>query len=100
MAANDQPTSITSVLHEKRVFKPSKDFSKRARLTSLAQYKKLYNESVRSPEKFWAKQAKNELVWFKPWKKVLEWNEPFAKWFVGAQLNVSYNCLDRHLDTA
>ena len=52
------------------------------------------------PEKFWGKQAKEELVWFKPWTKVLQWEEPFAKWFVGGQLNVSHNCLDRHLGTA
>jgi acetyl-CoA synthetase len=100
MDASDKPNSITSVLNEHRIFRPHKDFSKAARLSSLAQYRKLYNESVRSPEKFWAKQAKNELVWFKPWKKVLQWKEPFAQWFAGGQLNVSYNCLDRHLDSA
>ncbi|SPE59190.1 acetyl-CoA synthetase [Verrucomicrobia bacterium] len=91
---------ITSVLHETRVFRPPKEFSKKARIQSLAQYRKLYDESISSPEKFWAKQAKDELVWFKPWKKVLEWKEPFAKWFDGGRLNVSYNCLDRHLGTA
>src|SRR5215831_8877311 len=100
MAVNDKPTSITSVLQESRVFHPPKDFSKRCRVKSLAEYRKLYNESIRSPEKFWGKQAKNELVWFKPFKKVLQWKEPFAKWFVGCQLNLSYNCLDRHLGTA
>jgi len=100
MAANDKLTNFTSVLHEERVFSPSKEFSKKAQIKSLAEYRKLYGESVRSPEKFWAKQAKNELIWFKPWKKVLQWKEPFAKWFVGGQLNVSYNCLDRHLGTA
>src|SRR3982751_2648559 len=99
MPANNPSTSITSFSHEKRVFKPAKEFSKRARIQSLAQYRKLYQQSVKSPEKFWAKQAKDELVWFKPWKKVLEWKEPFAKWFVGGQLNVSYNCLDRWLGT-
>jgi acetyl-CoA synthetase len=100
MPANDKPSSITSVLTENRVFHPPKEFSKRTRITSLAQYRKLYNESIRSPDKFWARQAKQELTWFKPWKKVLEWKEPFAKWFVGGQLNVSHNCLDRHLGTA
>src|SRR6267142_108466 len=99
MAVNNKPTSITSVLQETRVFAPQKEFSKQAHIKSLAEYRKLYNESVRSPEKFWSKQAKNELVWFKPWKKVLDWKEPFAKWFVGGQLNLSYNCLDRHLGT-
>src|SRR5436190_4210832 len=94
-----QTANITSVLNEARVFKPSKDFSKQAHVKSLAEYQKLYRESIRSPEKFWAKQAKNELVWFKPWKSVLQWKEPFAKWFVGGQLNVSVNCLDRWLNT-
>src|SRR6516162_1397787 len=92
-------TSITSVLQENRVFRPSKEFAKNAHVKSLAQYRKLYNESVRAPEKFWGKQAKNELIWFKPFTKVLQWKEPFAKWFVGGKLNVSYNCLDRHLST-
>jgi acetyl-CoA synthetase len=99
MPANEKPVGITSVLHEDRVFKPSKEFSAKAHIKSLAQYRKIYNESIRSPEKFWAKQAKNELVWFKPWKKVLQWKEPFAKWFVGGQLNVSHNCLDKWLGT-
>ncbi|MBI3852781.1 MAG: acetate--CoA ligase [Verrucomicrobia bacterium] len=99
MPANEKPTNITSYLQEERVFPPPKEFSKRAHIKSLAHYRKLYNESIRSPEKFWGQQAKNELIWFKPWKKVLQWKEPFAKWFVGGQLNVSYNCLDRHLDT-
>src|SRR5713101_3120891 len=99
MALNQISTNITSVLDEKRVFPPPKEFSKRAQIKSLAQYRKLYGESIRSPEKFWGRAAKNELVWFKPWTKVLQWKEPFAKWFAGGRLNVSYNCLDRHLDT-
>jgi acetyl-CoA synthetase len=99
MPANDKPVGITSVSTEKRVFKPSKKFSASARIPSLAQYRKLYDESIRSPEKFWDKQAKNELVWFKPWKKVLDWKIPFARWFVGGQLNVSHNCLDKWLGT-
>jgi len=99
MPANDKPVGITSVSTEKRVFKPARTFSERARVRSLAEYQKLYHDSVRSPEKFWDKQARNELVWFKPWKKVLDWKEPFAKWFVGGQLNVSHNCLDQWLGT-
>ena len=100
MAVNQTPASIESVLHEDRRFVPPKGFSKEARVKSLAAYRKLYKESTVSPEKFWARRAKEELVWFKPWRKVLEWEEPFAKWFVGGQLNVSHNCLDRHLGTA
>ena len=99
MAANDISTNIESVSQEARVFPPPKEFSRRAHLKSLAQYRKLYRESIQSPEKFWSRQAKAELVWFKRWTRVLKWEEPYAKWFVGGQLNVSYNCLDRHLDT-
>jgi len=91
--------NIASLSQEKRVFPPPKAFSQRAHFKSLAQYRKLYRESIASPEKFWGKQAKNELVWFKPWKKVLQWKVPDAKWFVGGKLNVSFNCLDRHLET-
>ncbi|MDB6022293.1 MAG: Acetyl-coenzyme synthetase [Pedosphaera sp.] len=99
MASTDKPTNITSFSHEERVFYPPKPFSAKAHLKSMADYRKLYQESIKSPEKFWAKQAKNELVWFSPWKKVLQWKVPFAKWFVGGKLNVCHNCLDRHLDT-
>jgi len=100
MAATNVPTSIESVLHEDRVFPPPKGFARSARLKSLAQYRKLYRESIQSPEKFWGRQAKAELVWFKRWTRALKWEEPYAKWFVGGQLNVAYNCLDRHLDSA
>src|SRR5213592_721522 len=94
-----QIANITSVLNEARVFKPSKEFSKQSHIKSLVEYRKLYMESIRSPEKFWAKQAKNELVWFKPWKQVLKWKVPNAQWFVGGKLNVSFNCLDKWLNT-
>ncbi len=89
-------TDITSVLKEKRVFKPSKDFARTAHIRSLAEYKKIHNAALKDPEKFWAARAK-ELHWFTPWKKTLEWKPPFAKWFLGGRLNASHNCLDRHL---
>src|SRR6185436_2809974 len=92
-------TNITSLSHEKRVFPPSKEFSRRAHIKSLSQYRDMYFESICSPEKFWARQAKNELVWFKPWKQVLKWRVPNAQWFIGGKLNVSANCLDQWLDT-
>ena len=88
--------NIESHLVEKRVFKPAPDFSSKARIKSLAQYRRMYRESIRQPAEFWMREAK-ELVWRAPWKKVLEWKPPFAKWFVGGKLNVSENCLDRHL---
>ena len=89
-------THIESHLVENRVFKPPKDFQRRARVKSLAQYAKMYRESIRRPEKFWTREAK-ELTWHTPWKRVLQWKAPFAKWFVGGRLNISENCLDRHL---
>ena len=100
MPATPTSSSIESVLQEHRIFPPPKEFARRAHIQSLAQYRKLYQQSIRTPETFWAKQAQDELVWFKPWKKVLQWKEPFAKWFIGGRLNVSTNCLDRHLETA
>src|SRR5580698_6575532 len=90
-------TDITSLQKAGRTFKPSAAFAKQAHVKSLAQYRKLYAESIKSPAKFWPRMAK-ELHWFKRWKNLVEWNEPFAKWFVGGQINLSYNCLDRHLD--
>jgi acetyl-CoA synthetase len=91
--------NIESHLVEKRVFKPSKQFSKKARIGSMSAYKKLWEESIKRPDKFWAREAA-ELCWQEPWKKVLEWKAPFAKWFIKGKLNVSENCLDRHLGTA
>ncbi|HWN94751.1 MAG TPA: acetate--CoA ligase [Methylomirabilota bacterium] len=91
--------NITSLSHEKRVFPPPREFSRRAHIKSLSQYRDMYFESIRSPEKFWAKQAKSELVWFKPWKQVLKWKVPNAQWFIGGKLNVSFNCLDKWLNT-
>src|SRR3954464_2613631 len=99
MADKPNANNPNSVLQENRVFRPPKAFSAKAHIKSMAHYRKLYNESIKSPDKFWGKQAKEELVWFKPWKKVLQWKAPFAKWFVGGKLNISYNCLDRHLGT-
>ena len=90
-------THIESTLVENRVFKPSKAFAGKARIKSMQQYRKMWNESIKHPDKFFAREAK-ELTWRKPWSKVLDWKEPYAKWFVGGQLNVSENCLDRHLD--
>ena len=101
MSQKPKPASvnITSMLQEERLFPPSKAYSARSHIKSLAEYRKRYNASIKDPEKFWGKQAKQELIWTKPWKKVLQWKEPFAKWFVGGRLNVSENCLDRHLNT-
>lgn len=92
-------SEITSILNEKRVFKPSSEFSKQAHFKSLKDLERFHAQSVKNPEKFWAAQAKALLTWDQPWKKILDWKAPFAKWFVGGKLNVSTNCLDRHLAT-
>jgi acetyl-CoA synthetase len=91
--------NIDSTLDESRSFEPSAEFSQKAQIKSLAEYDALYKESVEQPEKFWGRAAE-ELHWFKKWDKVLEWKAPWAKWFVGGELNISYNCLDRHVKTA
>ncbi|MEZ4332008.1 MAG: acetate--CoA ligase, partial [Myxococcota bacterium] len=82
---------------EKRSFKPGPEFAKQANWSrrQVAEYRKL---GEKSPTQFWAKMAKEHVAWFTPWKKVLDWKPPFAKWFVGGKTNVSYNCLDRHLE--
>ena len=88
---------IESLLKEKRVFKPNRAFAQQANWSkkTVAEYRKL---GAKNPERFWAKMAREHVSWFTPWKKTLDWKPPFAKWFVGGKLNVSYNCVDRHLD--
>ncbi|MCR4403924.1 MAG: acetate--CoA ligase [Candidatus Acetothermia bacterium] len=83
---------IEALLVEERTFTPPEEFVERANITDPG----IYEEARRDPERFWANFAQ-ELEWFRPWKKVLEWNPPYAKWFVGGKLNISYNCLDRHV---
>ncbi len=91
-------TNIDSVLQEQRKFEPPEEFRKQAHIKSLEEYDRIYRESVEQPEKFWGRVA-GELHWFKKWDRVLEWNNPWAKWFVGGQINLSYNCLDRHVQS-
>jgi len=90
--------AIESTLNEHRLFRPPAAFSANARIKSFEEYENLYAEAALDPQSFWAKQAES-LDWFRKWDTVLEWNEPFAKWFVGGKINISYNCLDRHLTT-
>jgi acetyl-CoA synthetase len=89
-------SGIDSVLKEARVFNPPAEFQARANVASIADYERLYREADEDPETFWGEIAE-DLHWFKNWDKVLEWKAPFAKWFVGARTNISYNCLDRHV---
>jgi acetyl-CoA synthetase len=85
------------VLKEKRVFKPDPGFVRQANLRPT-EYRRWHQEADRNFEQFWGRLAKEHIDWFTPWKKVLEWRLPFAKWFVGGKTNISYNCLDRHLE--
>ncbi|NJN40546.1 MAG: AMP-binding protein, partial [Gammaproteobacteria bacterium] len=92
--------NIESVLHESRVFPPSKEFVKQANVSGMAAYQALCDEASRDFEGFWARLAKEHLLWSKPFTKVLdETTPPFFKWFHDGELNASYNCLDRHLKT-
>ncbi len=91
--------NITSVLKETRVFPPSQAFASAAHISSAAEADWLRQWAENEPDEFWAEMAKS-LHWFKTWDTVLDWsNAPHAKWFVGGQLNVSDNCIDRHLAT-
>ena len=79
-------------------FPPKSEFSEKAHIKSSKEYEKLYAESVDNPEAFWAREA--EIIeWTKKWEKVSEWDfdKPEVKWYLGATLNASYNCLDRHI---
>ncbi len=93
--AEDNP-DISSVLKEERIFAASDEFSKNAHIKTRDAYDAMYLRALKDPEGFWSAIAR-EIEWFEPWEKVLDWNEPFAKWFVGGKLNISHNCLDRHL---
>ena len=96
--AEQKAAQIVNVMKEERLFPPSPEFSAKARIKSMAEYEQMWKEAAADIPGFWGKMA-GELHWFKPYEKVLDWNCPFAKWFVGGQTNVSYNCLDIHLDT-
>ena len=98
MSTQEVAQNIDSILTETRSFPPPEEFRKNAAITSEADYERLRARAHADPEAFWADIAR-ELHWFKPWDKVLEWNAPWAKWFLGGKINLSYNCLDRHLDT-
>jgi acetyl-CoA synthetase len=87
----DEP--IQALLKEGRKFPPPKGFAKAA----IVKSPRVYQEAKRNPVAFWERQAK-ALRWMKPWRKGLEWKLPYAKWFIGGKLNVSDNCIDRHVE--
>ncbi|MCK4236553.1 MAG: acetate--CoA ligase, partial [Candidatus Krumholzibacteria bacterium] len=89
--------TITSMLDERRKFPPPKEFSEKAYVKSMEEFRELYKKSEEDLEGFWAERA--EMIhWFEKWDKVLDWKPPFAKWFEGGKTNIAYNCLDRHLE--
>ena len=92
-------STIESILQEKRLFQPPEQFSQVAHIKSIEEYKQLYEKAKNDPEGFWTELAETELDWFQKWDKVLDWQPPFAKWFINGKINISYNCLDRHLAT-
>ncbi len=96
MSQNPEPTSsdsLDSLLHEERRFPPSEGFAKQAHVADG----EVFAKAEADPEAFWAEWAE-ELEWFEPWDTVCEWTPPHAKWFLNGKLNVSHNCLDRHLE--
>lgn len=91
--------TITSMSHEKRKIPPPKEFSKKAYIKSEKEYKKIYQQSIKDPEKFWAEKAE-QLHWFKKWDTIFTYDKENAKftWFKGGKINVCYNCLDKNLE--
>ncbi|MGB9597561.1 MAG: AMP-binding protein, partial [Candidatus Poribacteria bacterium] len=102
--SENKKASISSFMAESRKFPPPPEFSKNAHIKSMEQYQEMYDESINDPDKFWLREA-NMLDWFKKPTKSREytWDTQKGiidiKWFEDGQLNVSYNCLDRHLNT-
>jgi acetyl-CoA synthetase len=91
-------TTIESILEEKRIFPPPLEFSNKAYIKSFAEFRKIYESSIKDPASFWAEKA-DQISWFRKWKNVYSWDSDkvICKWFEGGKLNASYNCLDRHL---
>ncbi|HWC67909.1 MAG TPA: acetate--CoA ligase [Acidimicrobiales bacterium] len=91
--AEEIAATIDDLLLEARTYPPSEEFKKDALVVGTF----LYDEAAQDDQGFWARQAAELLTWSKEWHTICEWDLPFAKWFVGGQLNVSENCLDRHV---
>jgi acetyl-CoA synthetase len=101
--AEKKAAGVESVYMEKRTFYPPKEFVEKAHLKSLDEYKKMYVRSLKDPEGFWGEMAEKHIDWFKKWSGPVEEysfkDDVFLRYFVGGKLNITYNCLDRHLKT-
>jgi acetyl-CoA synthetase len=96
--AESAHAGIDTLSSEQEAFEPSAAYRARSRISSRAEYDRLYQESLDAPETFWRREA-SELVFRTPWSSLLKYDAPFAEWFADARLNVSESCLDRHLET-
>src|SRR5205823_10324169 len=94
VSSSDASGMLSALLQEDRRYTPTDEFKSPANWNDPA----IYERAEADPEAFWAEHA-HAIDWFKPWDKVLDWDPPWAKWFVGAELNASYNCVDRHVKT-
>src|SRR5690606_9115146 len=93
-------STIESVLHESRIFPPAEDFVQQANVSGMASYQALCHQAQADYQSFWAQQARTHLVWHKPFTQILDDSDAqFFKWFGEGELNISYNCLDRHVKT-
>ena len=93
MNMNEDLNGIEALSYEQRKFAPSSEFVANA----LVSNESMYYEASADHEKFWDRQARELLDWNEPWTQVCEWDLPYSEWFIGGKLNVSYNCLDRHV---
>ncbi len=94
----DKKNSINNILEEKRIFPPSKEFAEKSNISTQEELLSLKKQSSDNPIQFWDSFAKSELDWFEPFQTVLDSeNAPFFKWFKEGKLNITYNCLDRHI---
>ncbi|HXS16433.1 MAG TPA: AMP-binding protein, partial [Polyangiaceae bacterium] len=96
-AMSEEEKAIEHFSHETVAYEPSPSFSARARIKTREQYDRMYRESLDAPEKFYARETK-DLVFDRPWDTLFTWELPFSQWFVGAELNITKSCLDRHLE--
>ena len=92
-------SEFSTVLTETRVFPPPAEFTRKAHIRSLEEYRQLVDQARDDPDAFWSARAKEELHWETPFTTVLEWKDDHAKWFLGGKTNLSFNALDRQLAT-